>query len=42
MIKILILMITLTACSSLRDQPISDSEFVIRESNSTRPTEFNK
>ena len=41
MIKLIVLMLALTSCSSLRDSDISDNDFVIQENNSARNIDFN-
>jgi hypothetical protein len=40
MIKLIVLVLALTSCASLRDSDISDNDFVIQENNSARPIEF--
>ena len=41
MIKLIVLMLALTSCASLRDSDISDNDFVIQENNSARNIDFN-
>lgn len=41
MIKLIVLMLALTSCASLRDSDISNNDFVIKENNSVRAIDFN-
>ncbi len=40
MIKLLIVMLCLTACANLNNETDNSNEFVVQENNSVRPIEF--
>jgi uncharacterized protein YcfL len=39
--KLLVILILITACSSLRNEPVNSNDFVLNENNSAKPIDFN-